>query len=136
MAFLATAGGAGSVQRSGATLIITGRIPPAPHATLHSWVFWNLTGGTALRLIAKTGATVHIIPIMGSKGVSEQTALVPLPRVQLVRYVGCLAPHSQLCGAIIPTPRQQGVANPANTCWLFRAFGDAFFVIYGGKVLR
>jgi len=27
-----------------------------------------------LRLIAKTGATVHIIPIMASKGVSEQTA--------------------------------------------------------------
>src|SRR2546430_15182207 len=42
--------------------------------TLHSWAFWNLTGGTALRLIAKTGATVHIIPIMASKGVSEQTA--------------------------------------------------------------
>jgi MFS family permease len=41
---------------------------------LHSWAFWNLTGGTALRLIAKTGATVHIIPIMASKGVSEQTA--------------------------------------------------------------
>ena len=41
---------------------------------MHSWAFWNLTGGTALRLIAKTGATVHIIPIMASKGVSEQTA--------------------------------------------------------------
>jgi len=41
---------------------------------VHSWAFWNLTGGTALRLIAKTGATVHIIPIMASKGVSEQTA--------------------------------------------------------------
>jgi hypothetical protein len=37
-------------------------------------------------------------------------ALVPLPRVHLVRYAGCLAPHSQLRGAIIPTPRQQGVA--------------------------
>ena len=36
-------------------------------------------------------------------------ALVPLPRVHLVRYAGCLAPHSQLRGAIIPTPRQQGV---------------------------
>ena len=42
--------------------------------TLHSWAFWNLTGGTALRLIAKTGATVHILPIMASKGVSAQTA--------------------------------------------------------------
>ena len=36
-------------------------------------------------------------------------ALVPLPRVHLVRYGGCLAPHSHLRGAIIPTPRQQGV---------------------------
>jgi hypothetical protein len=36
-------------------------------------------------------------------------ALVPLPRVHLVRYGGCLAPHSPLRGAIIPTPRQQGV---------------------------
>jgi hypothetical protein len=36
-------------------------------------------------------------------------ALVPLPRVHLVRYAGCLAPHSALREAIIPTPRQQGV---------------------------
>ena len=32
-------------------------------------------------------------------------ALVPLPRVHLVRYGGCLAPHSHLRGVIIPTPR-------------------------------
>jgi len=36
-------------------------------------------------------------------------ALVPLPRVHLLRYAGCLAPHSKLRAAIIPTPRQQGV---------------------------
>ena len=36
-------------------------------------------------------------------------ALVPLPRVHLVRAAGCLAPHSQRRGAIISTPRQQGV---------------------------
>ena len=36
-------------------------------------------------------------------------ALVPLPRVHLVRYGGCLAQHSHLRGAIIPTPRQQGL---------------------------
>ena len=35
--------------------------------------------------------------------------LVPLPRLHLVRYGGCLAPHSQLRGAIIPTSRQQGM---------------------------
>jgi hypothetical protein len=36
-------------------------------------------------------------------------ALVPWPRVHLVRYGGCLAPHSHLRGAILPTPRQPGV---------------------------
>jgi hypothetical protein len=39
-------------------------------------------------------------------------ALVPLPRMHLVRYGGCLAPHSKLRAAIIPTPRQQGVEEP------------------------
>ena len=34
---------------------------------------------------------------------------MPLPRVHLVRYAGCLAPHSQRRGATIPTPRQPGV---------------------------
>jgi MFS family permease len=51
--------------------------PPEEYSlrqTLRSWAFWNLTGGTALRLIAKTGVAVHVIPIMASKGVSEQTA--------------------------------------------------------------
>jgi len=33
-------------------------------------------------------------------------ALVPLPRAHLVRYGGCLAPHSKLRHEIIPTPRQ------------------------------
>src|SRR4029450_3322514 len=36
-------------------------------------------------------------------------ALMPLPRVHLVRSGGCLAPHSHLRGAITPTSRQQGV---------------------------
>jgi hypothetical protein len=35
-------------------------------------------------------------------------ALVPLPRLHLVRYGGILAPHSKLRAAIIPTSRQQG----------------------------
>jgi hypothetical protein len=39
-------------------------------------------------------------------------ALVPLPRLHLVRYGGCLAPHSKLRAAIILTPRQQGLEEP------------------------
>jgi hypothetical protein len=40
-------------------------------------------------------------------------ALVPLPRMHLVRYGGCLAPHSRLRRLITPTPRQQGLEAPA-----------------------
>jgi hypothetical protein len=40
-------------------------------------------------------------------------ALVPVPRAHLVRYGGCLAPHSTQRAAIIPTPRQQGVDGDA-----------------------
>jgi hypothetical protein len=41
-------------------------------------------------------------------------ALVPVPRAHLVRYGGCLAPHSKLRAAIIPTPRQRGVDGDAS----------------------
>jgi hypothetical protein len=48
-------------------------------------------------------------------------ALVPLPRMHLVRYGGCLAPHSQLRRLITPTPRQQGLdaseAGSASPYW-------------------
>jgi hypothetical protein len=40
-------------------------------------------------------------------------ALVPLPRVHLARYDGYLASHSHRCGALIPTPRQQGIDEEA-----------------------
>jgi hypothetical protein len=41
--------------------------------------------------------------------IEKLSALVPLPRAHLVRYAGCLAPHSKMRAAIIPTLRQQGV---------------------------
>jgi hypothetical protein len=41
-------------------------------------------------------------------------AIVLLPRAYLVRYAGCLAPHSTLRAALIPTPRQQGVDGEAS----------------------
>src|SRR5262244_103206 len=59
-------------------------------------------------------------------------ALVPLPQVHLIRYGGCLAPHSHLRGVIRPTPRQQGrdgeEAHPGTPYWpwarlLGRVFG-------------
>jgi hypothetical protein len=51
-----------------------------------------------------TGITLSPLELL-----EKLAALVPLPRVHLVRYAGCLAPHSKLREAIIPTPRQQGV---------------------------
>jgi hypothetical protein len=51
-----------------------------------------------------TGITLSPLELL-----EKLAALVPLPRVHLVRYGGCLAPHSHLRGAIRPTPRQQGL---------------------------
>jgi len=53
---------------------------------------------------------IHLSPL---ELLEKLAALVPLPRMHLVRYGGCLAPHSHLRGAIIPTPRQQGVDEAA-----------------------
>jgi hypothetical protein len=53
--------------------------------------------------------------------VEQLATLAPLPRVHLVRYGGCLVPHSHPRGAIMPTPRQQGVekeaTDTASLCW-------------------
>src|SRR5712691_3639684 len=50
-----------------------------------------------------TGITLSPLELL-----EKLAAIVPLPRAHLVRYAGCLAPHSKLRDAIIPTPRQQG----------------------------
>jgi hypothetical protein len=54
-----------------------------------------------------TGITLAPLELL-----EKLAALVPLPHVHLVRYGGCLAPHSHLRGAILPTPRQQGLDTP------------------------
>jgi len=51
-----------------------------------------------------TGITLSPLELL-----EKLAALVPLPHVHLVRYSGCLAPHSHVRGSIIPTPRQQGL---------------------------
>jgi hypothetical protein len=70
----------------------------------HSWA----DGTTGIRL-----APLELL--------EKLAALVPLPRVHLVRYAGCLAPHSHLRGVIRPTPRQQGLggeeAHPGTPYW-------------------
>jgi hypothetical protein len=62
-----------------------------------------------------TGITLSPLELL-----EKLAALVPLPHVPLVRYGGCLAPHSPLRGSVIPTPRQQGLAEETDTgspCW-------------------
>jgi hypothetical protein len=63
-----------------------------------------------------TGITLSPVELL-----EKLAALVPLPRVHLVRYGSCLAPHSRLRSAITPTPRQQGVegddATPGSPRW-------------------
>src|SRR5262249_18296806 len=51
-----------------------------------------------------TGITLSPLELL-----EKLAALVPLPHVHLVRYGGCLAPHSHLRGSVILTPRQQGL---------------------------
>jgi hypothetical protein len=74
-----------------------------------------------------TGITLSPLELL-----EKLAALVPLPRVHLVRSGGCLAPHSHLRGASRPTPRQQGLdgaeAQPRTPYWpwarlLGRVFG-------------
>jgi hypothetical protein len=51
-----------------------------------------------------------------SLGRLNSPATILLPRLHLVRYAGCLAPHSQLRGAIIPTAALAGCKwDEANT---------------------
>jgi hypothetical protein len=52
---------------------------------------------------------IHLSPL---ELLEKLAALIPLPHVHLVRYGGCLAPHSHLRGMILPTPRQQGLDEP------------------------
>jgi len=63
-----------------------------------------------------TGITLSPLELL-----EKLAALVPLPHGHLVRYSGCLAPHSHLRGSVIPTPRQQGLdgedAQPGTPYW-------------------
>jgi Putative transposase len=54
-----------------------------------------------------TGITLSPVELL-----EKLAALVPLPRVPLVRYGGCLAPQSKVRGVIIPMPRPQGLEEP------------------------
>jgi hypothetical protein len=64
----------------------------------------------------RTGITLSPVELL-----EKLAVLVPLPQSRLVRYGGCLAPHSSLRGTITPTPHQQGVEGDdtatESPCW-------------------
>ena len=55
-----------------------------------------------------TGVVLSLRKTRREAMLEKLAALVPLPRMHLVRYGECLAPHSKLRSALTPTPRQQG----------------------------
>src|SRR5215469_11273343 len=100
----------------------------------------GLTGGMGRRTVRQRALCLPSPWSDGTRGIrlsplellEKLAALVPLPHVHLVRYGGCLAPHSHLWGAIRPTLRQQGLdgaeAHPRTPYWpwarlLGRVFG-------------
>ena len=77
----------------------------------------GLTGGMGRRTVRQRALCLPSPWSDGTTGMrlsplellEKLAALVPLPHVHLVRYSGCLAPHSHVRGSVIPTPRQQGL---------------------------
>jgi len=114
---------------NGFSLHANTQVPAHRRDQLERLIRYTARGAVALERLAEdaNGDLVYSFTKPWSDGTSgvklsplelleKLAAIVPLPRVHLVRYAGCLAPHSQLRGAIIPTPRQQGVGgNEANT---------------------
>jgi len=81
------------VRRIGAGFGVDGEVPTPNGDLIYTFTHPWSDGTTGIRL-----SPMELL--------EKLAALVPLPRGHLVRYGGCLAPHSHLRGAIIPTPRQ------------------------------
>jgi hypothetical protein len=97
-------------------------IPPMRRHQLEQLIRYTARGAVSLERLqeAANGDLVYTFTPPWSDGTTgirlspwelleKLAALVPVPHVHLVRYGGCLAPHSHLRAAILPTPRQQGL---------------------------
>ena len=121
-----------SVQRF--SLHANTQVPAHRRDQLERLMRYTARGAVALERLegAANGDLVYTFTKLWSDGMTGVTlsplelleklvAPVPLPRVHLVRYGGCLALHSSLRGAITPTPCQQGVdgheANMGTSRW-------------------
>ena len=136
--------GPGSASMHGFSLHANTAIPAHRRDELECLLRYAARGAVSLERLAQdtNGDLVYTFTHPWSDGTTgirlaplelleKLAALVPLPHVHLVRYGGCLAPHSHLRGAILPTLRQQGLdeeACPASPRWswaclLQRVFG-------------
>jgi hypothetical protein len=120
------------------------QIPAQRRDQLEQLLRYTARGAVALERLTEdtNGNLVYRFPRPWSDGTTGITlsplelleklaALVPLPQAPLVRYGGCLAPHSKLRDAIRPTPCQPGVDGeatpPATPYWPWaRLLGRAF----------
>jgi hypothetical protein len=106
---------------NGFSLHANTQIPAHWHDQLERLIRYTARGAAVLEQLAEdaNGNLVHTFSRPWPDGMPSITlsplelleklaALVSLPRAHLVRYGGCLAPHSQLRDTIISTPRQQG----------------------------
>lgn len=113
--------GARCVSVNGFSLHANTQVPTHRRDQLERLIRYTARGAVALERLQEdaSGDLVYTFSKPWSDGTTgiklspvelleKLAALVPLPRVHLVRYGGCLAPHSPLRGAIIPTLRQQG----------------------------
>jgi OFA family oxalate/formate antiporter-like MFS transporter len=115
------------------TSVIAG--PPADYSlgeAVHTPSYWFLLVGTVLRLTAKAGLMQHIIPIMMSKGIEEQTAafifglllFVTVPFTLLFGWLADTLPKNLvLCvTAISGTAAFCLLASPLSSIWIVYLF--------------
>ncbi len=102
---------------NGFSLHANTHVPAHQRNQLERLIRYTARGALALERLQEdaNGDLVYIFTTPSSDGTTgiklsplelleKLAALVSLPRVHLVRYGGCLAPHSKLHGAVIPTP--------------------------------
>ncbi len=115
-----------------------GQADYALREALHTFTYWLLLTGSILRLTAKAGVILHIIPIMVWKGIDEQTAayifgfllFLGVPLSLIFGWLADLLPKnwvlsfSGLCGMLSFLL----LALPAASIWLVFAFVFLFAI--------
>jgi MFS family permease len=110
----------------------------SPREAVHTVSYWLLLAGSFLRLTAKAGVMLHIIPIMVWKGIDAQTAAVILGLLFFVTVpcslvfgwlADALPKNLVLCvTAIAGTAAFMLLASPLSSIWVIYLFVFLFAV--------